>query len=405
MVGYALFTQNGAWESFDYYLYELKQEINAKSKDYILNVNVEEWKRYFIEKYDYTPLTIYPDKVTTKFKGKPMKKGTSTVDEDSYIFEIRVPFIGWFHLFSLQPKNSILSDLWVDTPATDSGDITSSIIIHGHDEAAIERHRAKFLHVLNGNIPEINNDLKTFKAQVEKKFEAEYNIRKEKILSENTFFEKLNIKIEPTTDKIYKVPVLEKKKIPEPVVDGKTTKKFTETPTLPDEHYYDILDVINTFYKSVEKKPSTYKTKDEEGLRDYVLPVLETRYSNTTVTGETFNKGGKTDILIRHTDGTNLFVAECKFWKGEKVLHETINQLFDRYLTWRDSKTAILFFVTTKEPSKVLRTIQDSIVTHPYYIRENGNRGESSFSYVFHFPTDKGKHVFMEVMTFHFPTT
>jgi hypothetical protein len=75
------------------------------------------------------------------------------------------------------------------------------------------------------------------------------------------------------------------------------------------------------------------------------------------------NKGGKTDILVKHTDGTNVFVAECKYWKGEGVLHETINQLFDRYLTWRDSKVAIVFFVTIKEFSRVLQTIRASVST------------------------------------------
>ena len=121
------------------------------------------------------------------------------------------------------------------------------------------------------------------------------------------------------------------------------------------------------------------------------------------MTGETFNKGGKTDILIRYKDGSNLFVAECKYWKGEGVLFETINQLFDRYLTWRDSKVAIIFFVKNKEFSKVLKTLQESIPKHEYFVRENGSNGESSFSYIFHFPTDKGKLVYAEIMAFHFP--
>src|ERR1700738_805507 len=35
---------------------------------------------------------------------------------------------------------------------------------------------------------------------------------------------------------------------------------------------------------------------------------------------------GKTDILIRK-DGKNVFIAECKFWKGEKAFLETIDQI------------------------------------------------------------------------------
>jgi hypothetical protein len=173
---------------------------------------------------------------------------------------------------------------------------------------------------------------------------------------------------------------------------------------LHDDFYEDVIDVINIFFKSVEKKPSIYGSKDEEGLRDYVRPILETRYvNNATVTGETFNKNGKTDILVKYTDGTNLFVGECKVWAGETVLHKTINQLFDGYLTWRDSKVAIIFFVKRGDFSKVLETIHNSIVNHPYFVCETGNHGETFFSYIFHFPTDKDKQVFVEVMAFHFP--
>ena len=48
-------------------------------------------------------------------------------------------------------------------------------------------------------------------------------------------------------------------------------------------------------------------------------------------TGETFNAEGKTDILIR-TDGRNVFIAKCKFWKGQKALHVAIDQMLG-YLT------------------------------------------------------------------------
>jgi hypothetical protein len=57
---------------------------------------------------------------------------------------------------------------------------------------------------------------------------------------------------------------------------------------------------------------------------------------------ETFNAAGKTDILIRVED-RNIFVAECKFWKGEKHFIPTIDQLLS-YTSWRDTKTAIILF-------------------------------------------------------------
>lgn len=405
MAGHTLFNQQDAYSTFDLYIQEMKKEINSKPNDYILNVDVEQWKQYFIEKYDFLPLTVFPDKATFSFAGKGKVKREQLGREyetETYRFEVKVPFTGWSFLFMLRPSERTINHLQVDTPSGDSGNVTALFTLFEQNERQFEYEKQRLIDAICVNVPNINRDLAAFKAHVANTFNATYAQKKEKVLSENSFFEKLNLKVETSTDKIFKVPVVEKKKIPEPVVDKKTEKKYSENPTLPDDFYNDVLDVIYTFFKSVEKKPSTYQTKDEEGLRDYVLPTLETRYNNLTVTGETFNKGGKTDILLRYKDGTNLFVAECKFWKGEVILHETINQLFDRYLTWRDSKVAIIFFVTNKEFSKVLATIQESVKKHPYFFRENGVRGESSFSYLFHFPTDKGKYVFTEIMAFHF---
>jgi len=91
--------------------------------------------------------------------------------------------------------------------------------------------------------------------------------------------------------------------------------------------------------------PSTYSNKGEEDLRDHILLVLEPRFQGSA-TGETFNKTGKTDILLRF-EGKNVFIAECKFWNGIKLFFETISQLL-AYLTWRDSKAAVIIFVKTK---------------------------------------------------------
>jgi hypothetical protein len=118
----------------------------------------------------------------------------------------------------------------------------------------------------------------------------------------------------------------------------------------------------------MEKKPALYKDKDEEGLRDQFLFILETRYEGISATGETFNKKGKTDIILKYTaDNTNLFVAECKFWKGASEFHQAIYQLFDRYLTWRDSKVALILFVQNRDFTKVLEIVNAESEKHEYF--------------------------------------
>ena len=86
-------------------------------------------------------------------------------------------------------------------------------------------------------------------------------------------------------------------------------------------------------------------------------------------TGETFNCHGKTDILIR-VKGKNIFIAECKIWRGEKGFLETIDQLLG-YTSWRDTKTAILIFNKNQDFSSVLAKIRSTAKTHTCYKREN----------------------------------
>jgi hypothetical protein len=151
----------------------------------------------------------------------------------------------------------------------------------------------------------------------------------------------------------------------------------------------------------VEKHPwnFSYASKQEEDLRDFLLMTLCTHYPNTT--GETFNKKGKTDILVRH-EGTNVFVGECKFWKGLKAFHETIDQVLS-YLTWRDSKAAIICFVNNKELGPVLEQISTGAPQHPCFIRLESKNLESWTRFEFRLKSDPTRNVHLAVLCFHFP--
>ncbi len=59
-------------------------------------------------------------------------------------------------------------------------------------------------------------------------------------------------------------------------------------------------------------------------------------------------------------------------------------------------------FVTNKDFTNVLKTVETEVKIHPYYHSEKGKRGETSFSYMFHLPQDKEKLVYFEIMLFHF---
>jgi len=402
-----LFRQKSAGDVFDEYLEIIKKEIRDKSNDYVLNIPKNEWLDYFTTRFEQTPLTIYPEKITIVSAGKGQRRSEGMWTEyvqETMKLEVLLPYTGTTYLLYLRPSSFTLNSCTAEINSEDGrGTITYAIEITNQNEQEFNSAKQRFIEYVTSNIPGVNKEAEAFNRRIEYEFNLAYEARKQKALSENSFFEKLNIVVNPGTSEVYKVPVLTKKRTPEPKLDEKSSRKYTQMPELDNVTYNDIIGYVNKALKSVEKKPSIYKVKDEEELRDYLLPILENHYETTTVTGETFNKKGKTDILIRSTDGSNVFVAECKYWKGEAGFLETINQLFDRYLTWRDSKTALIIFVTNKEFSKVLTSIQEAVKKHPYFVRQTGAHDESSFSYIFHFPTDKGKHIYTEVMAFHFP--
>ena len=128
--------------------------------------------------------------------------------------------------------------------------------------------------------------------------------------------------------------------------------------------------------------------------------MLEPNFEGSA-TGETFNKFGKTDILLRH-EGNNVFIAECKFWKGKRSFFKTVDQLL-RYLTWRDSKSAIVLFVKNKDFSSVIYTVKDSISEHSNYLSFDDSVNESWLYYSFHLPGDRNRVIKVAIMLFHLP--
>jgi hypothetical protein len=151
----------------------------------------------------------------------------------------------------------------------------------------------------------------------------------------------------------------------------------------------------------MELSPQAFHGMGEEDLRSHFLVQLNGAFKGQA-TGETFNYQGKTDILIR-VDGRNVFIAECKFWKGEKVFLGTIDQLLS-YLSWRDTKAAVLVFNRNAGFSAVLAKIAEVAPKHPNFKRDLGKSGESTFRYVFAQPNDANREITLAVLTFDIPT-
>ncbi len=166
---------------------------------------------------------------------------------------------------------------------------------------------------------------------------------------------------------------------------------------LEKAEYEHIIRVISHMAYVMERSPATFAKLSEEDLRQHILVQLNGHYLGS-VTAETFNFEGKTDLLIRH-EGRNVFIGECKFWTGPVGLGKTIDQLLG-YTQWRDTKTAVILFNRNQNFTQVLAEVPRVVEAHPSYRQTLDYPSETGFRYIMHNRDDPNRELTMTVLVF-----
>lgn len=165
---------------------------------------------------------------------------------------------------------------------------------------------------------------------------------------------------------------------------------------ISEADYRDILVTIKHTASTYERTPASYKALHEEDLRNTLLAALNATYKGDA-TGETFRNTGKTDICIER-ENRAAFVAECKMWTGQKEVENAIEQL-DGYLTWRDCKTALIYFVRRKDFLKTLNTAESALRAFDR-MRNVKTLDKNEFECLFLSRSNPGQQIKMRVMLF-----
>lgn len=246
----------------------------------------------------------------------------------------------------------------------------------------------------------IKNDLNGFNQGLQHSADQSISARRGRILANQGRVASLGIplKSRPDAPKTYATPAVRRKVVPS--LPPATTTVYEPEPVLDTENYNHILSVIQNMAHVMERSPSAFKGMGEEDLRQHFLVQLNGQFEGAA-TGETFNVNGKTDILLR-ANGRNVFIAECKFWKGPKHYRETIDQLLG-YTAWRDTKTAILVFNRGTAMSTVLEGIAAETKSHKNFKRQLDWKHESGFRYVLHHNGDTNREFTLTVLVFDVP--
>lgn len=385
----------------------LKDEIDSQSADYILNVGEADYLRHIIDKYIINTPALQADKkrvevgdaqidVAGRFdyavdreEGPVYAKGTS--------INVSIPFEG-------DPKllNLTLPSTYYQSP---KGDVAGNEIHLMYsrlkqDQNGLKGELENDIKRLERCFAELKNIIDQYNGTLESIAKEAIAKRKAKLLADAQLVESLGIPLKEVDggSPTFTIPLVRKKiAVVKPTV---ANKDFRPEPTMIPDDYEGVLNLIKHLSLVIERNPHTFVSINEPDIRNIILVLLNAVYEGTA-TGETFNSSGKTDILLRH-EGQNLFIAECKFWQGKKELADAIDQLLG-YITWRDTKTALVIFNRNKDLTSVLQKIQETVEEHKCYKREIGPTETTIFRYKFCRSDDINKEFFLTVLVFEVP--
>lgn len=174
--------------------------------------------------------------------------------------------------------------------------------------------------------------------------------------------------------------------------------------SISDKAFAQIVSLFQRFGHNLEKLPRVFSKFDlEEEFRDYFIPFLNSQSIHHRATGETFNKLGKTDILIQDSVGNNVFIAEFKIWHGASELQKAADQLIEKYVNWRDEQTALV--VINKNNAgfcDVITNAIEALQTHNLCKSLIAQDSESSALYEFYNSADNKKLIKLELIIFNY---
>lgn len=323
-----------------------------------------------------------------RYRGEymPGKRCTLTFrcEGDEALFHVRLN-----RFTQRQPRGHVGSaavTLMVDIQGSDSDMMESEV------KSAIQNLR-QYLDWLADDVCAANDDLKRWAANAIEQ-------RKNRILANRELEEYLAFPIEARSGVESCVVPMNRTTL---ASVSNVVQPFAPHPAVSQSDYHHIIKVISGMGIMMERAYRSFSSMQEEDLRHVFLAALNTHFVEQA-TGETFNSDGKTDILIKHENKGILFVAECKNWKGPKSLCNAVDQVLG-YLTWRESKAAIILFNRERNTFEVVAKVPAVLESHPQYKRtiETVSSRESSFSCVLRHPDDSNVEIILTVLVFDLP--
>ena len=389
---------------------KVTKEIQSLENDYVLKASQTELENHYIEKVLIRPLVLHTDQyyienqsgteidVRHDFR-RAVFPGRRAVVQGTRL-DIAIPYEGDAILWRIQASTFSVSGY----PEIEVRDNEIVMTLSFPDDSVdptkmksdIDRQISSLAGAVNNLTRDVENHNKSAPGTVKSA------IQRKRQLAESTVgaVAKLGIPIkrreEPLT---YTVPT--KRRVSPSNRPKVPTDQYKPEPVLEEEEYQHILKVMRSMSLVIERNPGAFATLDEETIRTHFLLQLNGHYEGGA-TGETFNASGKTDILLR-ADDRNIFIAECKFWRGPKVFNEAVDQLLG-YLAWRDTKCALLIFNKTKDSSAILQKMHEAMGARPEHRGTVSHNPDGDSRYIFVKESDPGREIIITTQLYDVPT-
>jgi hypothetical protein len=278
-----------------------------------------------------------------------------------------VPYSGNRQAFDNRPSRTPVN--MVEGLVTDREVVLSVVVDPATAAAVVERRLLVQEEHLAEWVKEVNRDIAALEQSVRGVVTRQLRGRLDAIKKRDDMAAAFSIPVrEVERERALDVPVKRTavvlKVAPDPGASGEREWR------LDDSIYQRMIKTITKFGHALERRPRSAQPliHDEETIRDWLMFNLSTNYeaadgSELFIGGEIENGNGKTDILVRYQN-RNVFIAECKFWHGPKKFDKAIEQLLS-YTTWRDTKAAIILFITNKDVTAAIDSAGARLTAHP----------------------------------------
>jgi len=381
--------------------------IEGLAENQILNSPIDDLCQRYVSEYavdvpvlDETGIQVDGKEAQIDVSRDPMRFGYGEgrpIYVTGTAVSVYVPFSGDAGVFKIRPTTYTTS---FPRAVVQGQQLVLSLTGTNLNAEQVKPHIEAALREIKQYLGWLANDARGLNGQLEPLARSTIERRRQKFLADRNLVASLGYPLKTRADapQTFRSPEVRRRVHVAP--PAASAAPFKPEPALSMDDYEHILSVMENMALVMERSPSAFRSMGEEDLRQHFLVQLNGHYEGNA-TGETFNYEGKTDILIC-SGGKNLFIAECKYWDGPKKLIETIDQLLG-YLSWRDTKAAIVLFNRQKDFSRVVGSIPGIVKVHPNFKRELRHRSETNTRYMLRQKADANREMTLSVIAFDVP--